>query len=381
MTQTPHDEEISVTPLELFFDLVFVFALTQVAALIRHDLTAVGVLRGILILGMVYWGWSLYTWSTNAVSTKQLGVRLGLLAAMASILLMARAIPEAFGDGAAYFAAAYFIFRIIGTIIYFAAADAAGRVALRTFMPLATTAALVALVGGFVPDEWRGWVWLVSLLIDLVSTKAAERADWHVRPGHFAERYGLLVIIALGEVIVAIGVGLAEVEIGMQAGATILVAFAGAAVLWWSYFDWVAEVMEDHLRRLTGIARGAFARDAYSILHYPLIAGIVLYAVVVEEIAVHPEEHLEGISRFLLGVAFALVLLSFVSAGYRVTKHLPLPRLVAALAVLAVSLFGAELAGLVLLGIDVALIAAMLAFEKIVWAGPLPVPLRTVDTE
>jgi len=141
-TEAATQGELTVSPLELFFDLVFVFAITQVASLLREDHTLTGFGRGALILAMVYWGWSLYTWALNSTGTRRLFVRLGLLAAMATVLLMAVVIPEAFSTRGAYFAAAYFGYRIIGTVVYYLAADADQRVSLSSFFPTATVAGL-----------------------------------------------------------------------------------------------------------------------------------------------------------------------------------------------------------------------------------------------
>ena len=356
-------DELSVHPLELFFDLVFVFAITQVAFLLREDNTAAGFARGALILTMVYWGWSLFTWGINATGTRRVFVRVGLLTAMGTILLMAIVIPTAFGDHGAYFAGAYFVYRMIGTGLYYLAAEPDQRVSLNTFFPAASFAALVALAGGFTGEAIRPWIWLVSLLIDLAATKAAERADWHVRPGHFAERYGLLVIVALGETVIAIGVGLGGLEVNLALGWTLVAAFTAVAALWWSYFDWVSVRVEDHLRRLQGIPRGAFARDAYTLLHLPLIAGIVLFSVALEEITHHPSEELDAYGRWVLAVGIVLVLFAFVLAAYRVAKRVPTERLVAAILVALVAVFGGSLAARTLIILTSAILVGALMIE------------------
>jgi low temperature requirement protein LtrA len=366
----PESEEIGVSPLELFFDLVFVFAITQIVALIEHDLSPVGVAKGALVLAMIYWGWSLFTWTLNAVGTDRMDARIGLLVAMAMSLLMARVIPDAFGEGGPYFVGAYFVFRLIANLLSYRSASAERRKVVARFVPLTVVATLVAVVGGLVADPARTWIWLASLLIDLVAARAAERGDWQINAGHFAERYGLLVIIALGESIVAIGAGLSSSRPGLTLGETLIVATLATALLWWSYFDWVAERVESYLRSLSGAAQGAFARDAYTILHYPLVTGIVLFSVVVAEITAHPTEELEALSRTLLALGFALVLLSFVASAYRATRRIPYARLAAAVAVGLVSVLGRSVDGLVLLSIDSAIIFAMLVYEG--WARRHP---------
>jgi len=365
--------ELTVAPLELFFDLVFVFAITQVAGLLGTDHTLAGFGRGALILGMVYWGWSLFTWALNATGTSRLFVRLGLLGAMATILLMAVVIPEAFGDEGVYFATAYFAYRMIGTVVYFLAAEPEQRVALSTFFPSATLASVIALVGGFAGEGIRPWIWLVSLVIDFGATKAAERADWHIRPGHFAERYGLLVIVALGETVIAIGVGLAGAEVNASLGVTLVAAFAAVAALWWSYFDWVASGVEAHLRSLEGISRGKFARDAYTLLHLPLIAGIVLFSVALEEITAHPSEHLAAYGRWVLAAGIVLVLFAFAAAtALRVAKRLPVERVVAAALVILIALEGSTLAARTLIILVAVVLVGALLVETVRWKKANP---------
>ncbi len=364
--------ELTVAPLELFFDLVFVFAITQVASLLRADHTLAGFGRGALILTMVYWGWSLFTWALNATGTRRLFVRLGLLAAMTTILLMAVVIPSAFGDDGAYFAAAYFVYRMIGTAVYYLAADPDQRLSLNTFFPSATIAAVVALAGGFADESVRPWIWLLSLAIDFGATKAAERADWGLSPGHFAERYGLLVIVALGETVIAIGVGLGGAEVGLSLGVTLVAAFVAAAALWWSYFDWVSSGVEAHLRSLEGIARGTFARDAYTLLHLPLIAGIVLFSVALEEITAHPGEPLGAYGRWVMAAGIVLVLFAFIAAAYRVARRFPIERFVAAALVTVIALLGGELAARTLLLQISAVLVATLFIETIRWKQAHP---------
>jgi low temperature requirement protein LtrA len=363
-------DELKVSPLELFFDLVFVFAITQIVALIEHDLSPAGVAKGALVLAMIYWGWSMFTWTLNAVGTDRLDVRLGLLAAMAMSLLMALVIPDAFGTGGPYFVGAYFVFRLAASMAALLSADPERRRAQWRFIPLTMVAGVVAVVGGFVDDPARTWIWLASLLIDLAAARVAVEGDWQIRAGHFAERYGLLVIIALGELIVAIGVGLSGSEVDLSLGVTLVVAVLATGLLWWSYFDWVADRVEEYLRSLSGTAQGAFARDAYTILHYPLVAGIVLFAVVVAEITAHPTDALDALPRTLLALGFALVLLSFVASAYRSTRRIPYARLGAAVIIGLVSILGRSLGGLVLLSVDSAVIFAMLVYEH--WARRHP---------
>jgi low temperature requirement protein LtrA len=370
--ETEEAGELTVAPLELFFDLVFVFAITQVASLLRADHTLAGFGRGALILAMVYWGWSLFTWALNATGTRRLFVRLGLLTSMATILLMAIVIPDAFGDRGAYFAAAYFVYRIIGTVVYYLSAAPDQRVALATFFPTATVAAAIALAGGFAGEEIRPWIWLASLVIDFAATKAAERADWHLQPGHFAERYGLLVIVALGETVIAIGVGLSGADVSLSLGLTLVAGFAAVAALWWSYFDWMANAVEAHLRSLSGIPQGMFARDAYTLVHLPLISGIVLFSVALEEITAHPGDSLEAYGRWVLAAGIGLVLFGFVAVAYRFARRFPLERIAAAGLIALLALLGDGVAARTLLILVATILVVALLVETLRWRAENP---------
>jgi len=370
--EAAEEGELSVAPLELFFDLVFVFAITQVAGLLREDHTLEGFFHGALVFTMVYWGWSLFTWAINSTGTRRLVVRVLLLAAMATILLMAVVLPEAFGEDGGYFAAAYFAYRMIGTAMLYVTASASQRKAFGTFVPTATVGAAVALAGGFAAEGIRPWIWLASLVIDLVATRAAERADWNMQPGHFAERYGLLVIVALGETVIAIGIGLSGAKIDLSLGVTLVVAFTAVAALWWSYFDWVSSRVEAHFRSLTGIPQGQFARDAYTLLHLPLIAGIVLFSVALEELVEHPDQSLGSYGRWVMAAGIALVLFASVAAYYQVAKQIPVERFVAAGLAVVIALVGSEFAGRTLLiQVTVVLVGALL-IETLRWRKAYP---------
>ena len=259
VSEPTHDEEERKTSyIELFFDLVFVFAFTQVTALILEDTSLEGFVRAALVLAMVWWAWSAYAWMTNAIDIENSITRLIIFTAMAAGFFMALAVPDAFQDEAAWFAVAYFVVRILNTALYTWGARN-DPVLLRATLRLAPwflVAALVALAGGFADPEYRGWIWLASLVIDVVGTLRVARVEWRVSPSHFAERFALIVIIALGESIVAIGIGTSRLERDATYALSVVVAFAGVAALWWAYFDFTAVAAERALRRASPEARG-----------------------------------------------------------------------------------------------------------------------------
>jgi low temperature requirement protein LtrA len=360
------EEERKTSYLELFFDLVFVFAFTQVTALILEDTSIQGFARAALVLAMVWWAWSAYAWMTNAIDVENVVTRLIIFAAMVAGFFMALAVPHAFADEAAWFAVAYFVVRVLNSALYSWGVrnDHARLSATLLLAPWFLVAAVVALVGGFVDSDYRAWVWLASLVIDVVGTLTVARADWHVSPSHFAERFALIVIIALGESIVAIGVATAGLERDATYAVSVIVAFAGVAALWWAYFDFTAVAAERSLRRATGPARGVLARDVFTYLHFPLVLGIIFYAVAAKKTLEHPQEPLSTPGRWALGLGIAFFLCGFALMRFRVIRRSAGERIAAAAAVLvvAVALDGAD--AIVTFGVVIVILAFSIALES-----------------
>ena len=359
------EEERKTSYLELFFDLVFVFAFTQVTALILEDTSAQGFARAALVLAMVWWAWSAYAWMTNAIDVENVVTRLIMFAAMVAGFFMALAVPHAFTDEAAWFAVAYFVVRVLNSALYSWGVRNEHETLKATLRlaPWFLVAAVVALVGGFVDSDYRAWVWLASLMIDVVGTLTVARADWRVSPTHFAERFALIVIIALGESIVAIGVGTAGLERDATYAVSVIIAFTGVAALWWAYFDFTAVAAERLLRRATGPARGVLARDVFTYLHYPLVLGIIFYAVAAKKTLEHPLDPLSTPGRWALGLGIAFFLCGFALMRFRVIRRIAWERLAAAAAVLvvAVALDGAD--AIVTFGVVIVILAFSIALE------------------
>jgi len=365
--ETTAEEERKTSYLELFFDLVFVFAFTQVTALILEDTSPQGFARAALVLAMVWWAWSAYAWMTNAVDVENAVTRLIMFAAMVAGFFMALAVPDAFQDEAAWFAVAYFAVRVLQPALYLWGVrdePETFRVLLR-LTPWFVIAAFVALVGGFVDPDYRAWVWVASLVIDVIGTLTAARGDWHVSPSHFAERFALIVIIALGESIVAIGVGTSHLTRDATYAISVVVAFAGVAALWWAYFDFTAVAAERSLRRASGRDRSALARDIFTYFHYPLVLGVILYAVAAKKTLEHPRDPLSNAGRWALGLGIALFLVGFALMRFRVIRRVAWERLAAAAAILviAVLLDGAD--AIVTLGVVIVILVFSIALETV----------------
>jgi low temperature requirement protein LtrA len=362
---TVEEEERKTSYLELFFDLVFVFAFTQVTALIIEDPSLQGFARSALVLAMVWWAWSAYAWMTNAIDVENPVTRLIMFAAMAAGFFMALAVPDAFQDEAAWFAVAYFVVRVLNSTLFAwgVREDPGNLRATLRLTPWFLVAALVALVGGFVDADYRAWVWLASLVIDVVGTLTVARLEWRVSPSHFAERFALIVIIALGESIVAIGVGTAHVERDATYALSVLVAFAGVAALWWAYFDFTALAAERTLRRASAEMRGPLARDVFTYFHYPVVLGIIFYAVAAKKTLEHPLDPLPEAGRWALGLGIAFFLAAFALMRFRVVRRIAWERLGAAGAALVVSALLDGTDALVSLAVIIAILVVSIGVE------------------
>lgn len=231
-------DEHAVTPLELFFDLALVFAVTQVTSLLVHDPTWPGVLRGMLVLAALWWAWSGYAWLTSAVDVDEGGVRLAMLAAMAAMLIVGLAVPDAFGDDGVLFGVAYLAVRVLHLIVYAAVGrgDRDLRLALLRIAPTELTAGVLLVGAGAFEGNVRLALWILAVGVDYVGPFLADLRGWYIAPEHFAERHGLVMLVALGESVIAIGVGVGhDLDTGVITAAVLgmIVVFA----LWWLYFD------------------------------------------------------------------------------------------------------------------------------------------------
>jgi low temperature requirement protein LtrA len=293
--------EHAVTPLELFFDLVFVFAITQVTSLLTHDPTWHGVFRGMLVLAAIWWAWTGYAWLTSTLDVDEGVIRLVMLGAMAAMLGVALAVPGAFGDDALLFGFSFLFVRICHLVLYANAGrgdpDLLG--ALLRIAPSELTGACLIVVAGFLSGNARIATWMVALAVDYLGPALVALRGWRIAPEHFAERHGLVVLIALGESIIAIGVGVGlTLTTGVIVGAGLGVVVVSA--LWWLYFDVAAIVARRQLTQAVGVEQARLARDAYSYFHLPIVAGIVFFAFGLETTLHHVSETLDTVPAVAL---------------------------------------------------------------------------------
>jgi low temperature requirement protein LtrA len=364
MTAVMREDE-RVTPLELFFDLVFVLALTQCTTLIVRDPTWGGMLKGLLVLGMLWWSWVGYAWLTSVVDPEEGAVRLVIFVAMAAFLVAALCVPGAFGDDALLFACVYAVVRIAHIVLFMLASrdDPALRQSVLGLAGSTAVGAGLLFVAAATSGALQVSIWGLALVLDAGGPLLFGQDGWKVVPGHFAERHGLIVIIALGESIVAIGVGAkASIDAGVVVAG--LLGVAVGAALWWVYFDVTAIVAARRLAKAAaGHERNGIARDSYSYLHFPMVAGIALIAVGLKLTLAHVHEHLRlvGVTSLLGGAA--LYLLAHVAFRLRNMHTLSARRLVCAVVLLALVPAGTALPALATLGILAALLTALIVYE------------------
>jgi low temperature requirement protein LtrA len=360
--------EHAVTPLELFFDLVFVFALTQVTAMLADDPTWGGVLRGMLVLAALWWAWATYAWLTSALDVDEGGVRLTMLAATSAMLVVALAVPGAFGDDAAIFGAAYLVVRVLhlGLSASVARDDPDRRVALGRFTPPALAGAVLIGLAGFAEGDMRVALWVVALAIDYLGPVVVGfgQRTWRVAPEHFAERHGLIVLIALGESIIAIGVGAGlQLVPGVIAAATLGIVLV--STLWWLYFDVAAIVARRRFAEAAGIARHWLGLHAYTYLHLPMVAGIVLFALGLKTTLDHPGDGLEAVPAVALCGGTALYLLAHVAFLRRSTGRIFRRRTAGGVTLLGLIPVALVIPALAALAFVCAVCASVVAYEAI----------------
>lgn len=334
-------DDQSATFIELFFDLVFVFAVTQVVALLHADLTWEGVGRASLVFWFVWWAWTQFTWALNSADTTHPAINATMIGATGIAFLLAVTLPDAFTNAGLQFAALYVVVRLVGLGLYVRVAweDALKRAAVRKFALMSVGGFVAVLLGGASHGDARAFWWVLAIAFDLLAALRAAPEGWDVRPDHFGERHGLFVIIALGESLIAAGATLTGEERTGQTMAVAVLAVALTCGLWWTYFAWARPVVEAAMQRSSDGDRSKLARDL-NVFHFPLVFGIVLFAVAVEEAVAHPAASLPASAQTALAVGVGLYVAGMTATLARVNQSV----------MMRVVLLAVTLAGLALVG-------------------------------
>ena len=379
------EEHATVTPLELFFDLVFVFALTQVTAFMADQLSWHGILRGALVIMLLWWSWTGYAWLANTASAEERPIKLAILTGMAAMFVLALCIPEAFDDlpgglsGPVVLAVCYLLFRGMHLVMFMIISrEDAGlrKQVLRFALSVAASSAVL-----LTASQFQGWLqtglWVLALLADYVGTALGGFRGWRVpSPGHFSERHGLIIIVALGESIVAIGVGVAQEPITLVIVAASVLGLLLSSALWWAYFDISALLGEHALVNEPPETRARLARNAYSYVHMPLLLGVVLVAFGLKEVLLYVSDSSHhSLADSLPAVALAamvggvvLYLLGHVIFKWLTVHDISVVRLVAAGVLLAAIPLIVALPALIQLAVVAFIVTCAMVVESVLFA-------------
>jgi low temperature requirement protein LtrA len=364
------EHEHRVTPRELFFDLVFVFAFTQVATLLADDPTFAGIGRGVLVLAALWWAWAAYAALTNVVDAEVGVVGAALLIALIAMFVAALVVPGVFDDEGVLFGAAFLVVCAMHLALY-ALAGRGNRDLLGAVLRLAPWTLLGAtliLLAGFT-DVARTWLWLAALACTYVGAALSGSRGWQLHPSHFAERYGLVVIIALGEAFIAIGIGATGIGLGLGEVVAAILGILVATSFWLAYFDFFSLRGERILHDLAGAERVALARDVYAYAHFPMIVGIVLFAFAMKTIVGDVGDELDSVAAFALCGGSALYLLTYSAIRIRVERRVALSRgrFVAALVLVLVLPLATMVSALAALALVTAIWVALHTYELVWW--------------
>jgi low temperature requirement protein LtrA len=370
MVATAVDQEHRVTPRELFFDLVFVFAFTQVATLLANDPTFAGMGRGVLVLAALWWAWTAYAWLTNTVDPEESVVGAALLVALIAMFVAALVVPDVFDGEGVLFGAAFVVVIAMHLALY-ALAGRGNRDLLAAVLRLAPWTLLGAaliLAAGLI-DGARTWLWVAAIVCTYVGAAVSGSTGWQLHPSHLAERYGLVLIIALGEAFISIGIGATGIGIGPGEVVAAILGILVATAFWLAYFDFFAIRGERMLRDLEGPDRVALARDAYAYAHFPMIVGIVLFAFAMKTVVGHVGDELDSVAAFALCGGSALYLLTYSAIRMRIERRVRVSRgrLAAALVLLLLLPLATMVPALAALALVTTVWLALHIYELVWW--------------
>ncbi|MDX8032994.1 low temperature requirement protein A [Lentzea sp. BCCO 10_0856] len=304
------DTKYRVSTLELFFDLVFVFTITQLTRKLADDTSPLGFAQVVIMLFVILWMYFGYVWLTNAVPPNTTLRRVLLMAGMGGFLVIALAIPNAFDAAGPAFGVGYLIVNLVHSGLFIAAGGPGSAAAMARLAPFNLGSAGLVMAGGFLPPAARAAAWTAAVVLMIVSPYVNRRhGEFQIRSAHFVERHGLVVIVALGESIIAIGIGAAGLPLNLQLVVAALLGLALVYQLWWCYFGRDQDLRAEHsLQHMTQAERARAALSAFGWAHAPILLGIVVVAVGVKKTIGHATDHLYLSGALALGGGVAIFL-------------------------------------------------------------------------
>ena len=364
---SPADQ--GATFVELFFDLVFVFAITQVTHYAAHHLDPHGLARAGVVFWLIWWGWTQFTWALNAANTDHHHVRAGTLVATGIAFVMAASVERAYEAEAVpafTFALSYIAVRVLGLGLYYRVAfeDEGQRSDVAVFALLSLGGLAAVLVGAALDPSMREWIWAGAIVLDFLAAGiAGRRGGWGLHAGHFAERHGLIIIIALGESLIVAGSALTG-DVNNTLMATGALAVIATCLLWWTYFGWVQWVLEERLKESEGSDRSQLGRDAYTFWHFPLVSGIIALAVGFEA-AFHPTDYSARQMEVAVALGLTLFLISTAGSLWRAERCVLWNRLIVLGVTIGAIFLGLFPTPVALLGAACAALALIVIFEQV----------------
>lgn len=360
-------EDQSATFVELFFDLVFVYSVTQVVGLLHHEFSWLGVGQSVLVFWLVWWAWTQFTWALNAANTEHHHIQFWTLTATAVAFFMAVALPDAFHGGAMAFAIPYVLVRVIGLVLYVWVAweNSAQRIAVKKFGWVSVGGLLAVLAGAMFHGAPQYGLWGLAIVLDVIAALVGGQEEgWDLHPEHFGERHGLFVIIALGETLIVAAGGLAGAAWTLTTIAVAALAVATSCAMWWTYFPISKPALEEAPAKQMGASQSMMARDVFSLMHFPMLCGVVAYAVSIEAVVSHPTEPMSLVLRVSLALGLLLFVGGMAGAMWRSTCGRLLPRatIVALTSLIVVAVGG--VAPAVSLAIALSGVVAIAAIEQ-----------------
>ena len=368
----PTSEGHRVTAIELLYDLVFVYAITNVTGLVEHRPGGRSLLEAVIVLCIVWFGWCAYAWLGNQAKADEGLLRVAMVVAMAGMFFVAISVPYAFDDdsnAAMVLVVAYLVVRAVHVAVYLIAAGDDRRLRSALFGMMGVLAVMVGplLIGAAATPHNRLWWWLAAVAIDQTGVFFVRSTRWSLNSAsHFSERFGLIVIIAIGESIVEVGAAASAPNLGAHSAIGLLCAVAIALCLWWLYFDMVAAVAEAVLTAASGVRRARLARDSYTYIHLPMVAGI-LAAATGMTLLIEDHEHTDA-GRFALYGGLALYLFAHLLLRLRNIGSVNVPRLVVMVLLLGLIPIVGGLPALAQLALAAALLVALVSVEVRVFA-------------
>jgi low temperature requirement protein LtrA len=353
-----------VSSIELFFDLVFVFTITQLTSLLVAEPTWTGLARVVLLFGNIWWMYGGYAWLTNAVPPRAPVLRLLMLVGMGGFLVVALAIPRAFGDSGVVFGIGYLVVTLVHTGLFLQSSEGSAIKAMMRLGPFNAVTAGVVIAAGFAHGGVRTALWVVAFVLHWGSPAITAVGGFRIRAAHFVERHGLIVLIALGESVVAVGVGVQDHALTAGFVVTALLGLSAGAAMWWLYFDGEEERAEHSLDAASPARNPWLALFAFGYVFLPVLGGVIVFAAGMKRAIAHYDEHATAATAWFLAGGLAAYVAGLAVFRLVLRSGPVVVRVVVAMCVFPAVILGLEVSAAAELALLVAVLVAGIVVER-----------------